>query len=234
MMTQLECTKWTRRLRRWFAAVLLCSAIATCATLAAAQKTPPVGEGSLLYSMPEQGYVAIPLLQTDVRLDVQGLVASATVTQQYANSSPIPVEAVYVFPLPHDAAVYDLEIRIGDRVIRSTIKERAEAKKIYEAAKSQGQHAALLEQERPNIFTTSVANLTPGDRIDVRLRYVEPLQWEDGRLRLAFPMVVCPRYIPGALAIGHKGTGWSLDTDAVPDASRITPALRAPESRPGH
>jgi Ca-activated chloride channel family protein len=228
---QLECAQWTCRPRRWFAGVFVLFVMVTCA---AAQQPPRVGEGSLLYSTPDQGYVALPLLHTDVRLEVQGLVASATVTQQYANSSDVPLEAVYVFPLPHDAAVYDLEIHIGDRVIRSTIKERAEAKKVYAAAKAQGQHAALLEQERPNIFTTSVANLMPGDRIEVRLRYVEPLEWENGRLRLVFPMVVGPRYIPGTKAVGHKGTGLSLDTDAVPDASRITPALRAPESRSGH
>jgi Ca-activated chloride channel family protein len=127
-----------------------------------------------------------------------------------------------------------MQIRIGDRVIRSVIREREEAKRTYEAAKSQGKRAALVEQERPNIFTTSVANIMPGDKIDVRLRYVEPLQWQDGRMRLDFPMVVGPRYIPGTQATGHAGTGWAFDTDAVPDASRITPVVRNPESRSGH
>src|SRR5262249_8134242 len=145
-----------------------------------------------------------------------------------------PIEAVYVFPLPHDAAVYDLEIRIGNRVIRSVIKEREEAKRTYEAAKSEGKRAALVEEERPNIFTASVANIMPGDHIDVRLRYVEPLRWNEGRTRLVFPMVVGPRYIPGTLAIDHQGTGWASDTNSVPDASRITPLVRNPESRSGH
>jgi Ca-activated chloride channel homolog len=196
---------------------------------------PPVGEGSLLYRSQVSGvYEQVPLLHTDVAIDVRGLAASATVTQQYANSSAKPIEAVYVFPLPHDAAVYDMEIRVGDRVIRSTIRERAEAKRIYEAAKSEGKRAALVEEERPNIFTTSVANIMPGDHIDVRLRYVQALRWEDGRVRLLFPIVVGPRYIPGTDALGYEGTGWAPDTDAVADASRITPPVRNPDSRPGH
>ncbi|MBZ5520729.1 MAG: marine proteobacterial sortase target protein [Acidobacteriia bacterium] len=196
---------------------------------------PQVGEGCLLYRSPIAGlYEAVPLLHTDVTLDVRGLVAAATVTQQYENSSNAPIEAVYVFPLPHDAAVYDMEIRIGNRVIRSVVKEREEAKRVYEAARSEGKRAALVEQERPNIFTTSVANIMPGDHIDIRLRFVEPLRWEDGRMRLVFPMVVGPRYIPGTQAVGHAGTGWASDTNAVPDASRITPIVRNPESRSGH
>jgi Ca-activated chloride channel family protein len=197
--------------------------------------TPRVGEGCLLYRSPISGrYESVPLVHTDVALDVRGLAVAATVTQQYVNNTNEPIEAVYVFPLPHDAAVYDMEIRIGNRVIRSLIRERAEAKRVYEAAKSEGKRAALVEEERPNIFTASVANLMPGDHVDVRLRYVEALRWEDARVRLVFPMVVGPRYIPGTQAVGHDGTGWAPDTDAVPDASRVTPPVRNPESRPGH
>jgi len=158
--------------------------------------TPPPGEGCLEYRSPISGqYETIPLVHTDVALDVRGLVASATVTQQYVNSTNEPIEAVYVFPLPHDAAVYDMEIRFGNRVIRSVIREREEAKHAYEAAKSEGKRAALVEEERPNIFTASVANIMPGDHIDIRLRYVESLRWEAGKIRLTFPMVVGPRYI---------------------------------------
>jgi len=194
-----------------------------------------VGEGSLLYRSGASGeYQSIPLLHTDASIDVRGLVASATVTQQYANSSGTPIEAIYVFPLPHDAAVYDMEIRIGNRVIKSVVREREEAKRVYTQAKSEGKRAALLEQERPNIFTASVANIMPGDHIDVRMRYVQPLHWEAGKMRLVFPMVVGPRYIPGTQAIGHLGTGWALDTNAVQDASRITPFVRNPDSRSGH
>src|SRR6478752_10585931 len=193
------------------------------------------GEGSLLYRTGASGqYQFIPLLHTEAAIDVRGLVASASVTQEYANSSSVPIEAVYIFPLPHDAAVYDMEIRIGNRVIRSVVREREEAKRIYTQAKSEGKRAALLEQERPNIFTASVANIMPGDRIDVRMRYVQPLRWEAGKMRLVFPMVVGPRYIPGSQAVGHQGTGWAVDTDAVPDASRITPPVRNADNRSGH
>ena len=196
---------------------------------------PPVCEGSLLYRSPISGrYESVPLVHTDVILDVRGLALAATVSQLYVNSGTEPIEAVYVFPLPHDSAVYDMEIRIGTRVIRSTIREREEAKRVYQSAKSEGKRAALVEEERPNIFTASVANLMPGDQIDVRLRYVQPLRWEDARIRLVFPMVVGPRYIPGTQAVGHTGTGWGVDTDAVSDASRITPPVRNPDSRPGH
>jgi Ca-activated chloride channel family protein len=196
---------------------------------------PQVGEGSLLFRSPVSGrFESVPLLHTDAVLDVRGLVVAATVTQQYANSSTAPIEAGYVFPLPHDAAVYDMEIHIGNRVIRSVIREREEAKRVYEAAKSAGKRAALLEEERPNIFTTSIANIMPGDHIDVRMRYVEPLRWEEDRVRLVFPMVVGPRYIPGTQAVGHTGTGWAMDTNAVADASRITPPVRNPDSRSGH
>ena len=196
---------------------------------------PQVGEGCLWYRSPVAGrYEIVPLTHTDATIDVRGLVASATVTQQYSNSSSAPIEAVYVFPLPHDAAVYDMEIHVANRVIHSAIKERAEAKKIYETAKSEGKRAALVEEERPNIFTTSVANIMPGDKIDVRLRYVEPLRWEDGKMRIVFPMVVGPRYIPGTQAVGHYGTGWTSDTDQVHDASHITPPVHHPDSRSGH
>src|SRR6266568_7285295 len=229
---------FTKRLYAVFALVLLALTTSLTARASAGQddsKPSQVTEGCLLYRSPTLGrFDPVPLIHTDVVLDVRGLVASATVTQQYANSSTEPIEAVYIFPLPHDTAVYDMEIRIGNRVIRSVIHEREEGKRVYEAAKSEGKRAALVEEERPNIFTTSVANIMPGDHVDVRLRYVAPLRWEAGKMRLVFPMVVGPRYIPGTQALGHAGTGWSLDTSSVSDASRITPLVRNPESRSGH
>src|ERR1700675_5181917 len=139
----------------FFLAVLAMATGLTCPKVSAQSEggLRRVSEGSLLYRSPASGgYEVVPLLHTDVELDVRGPVASATVTQQYANSSANPIEAVYVFPLPHDAAVYDMEMRIGDRVIRSVILERAEAKRVYEPAKAEGKHAAVVEQERPNIF----------------------------------------------------------------------------------
>ena len=227
------------RTKNWFLAALTLVVAVLAGTMFGQEsetpQPPPICEGSLIYRSPISGvYEIVPLTHTDAVFDVRGLVASATVTQQFENSSSSPIEAVYVFPLPHDAAVYDMEIRTGNRIIRSQIREREEAKRTYEAARSAGKRAALVEQERPNIFTTSVANIMPGDHIEVRLRYVEPLRWEEGRVRLEFPMVVGPRYIAGTQATGHSGTGWAVDTDAVPDASRVTPIVRNPDSRSGH
>jgi Ca-activated chloride channel family protein len=231
--------RWRLAWSRWALALLAVATIlagwAKGGQQDEAPPSPRVSEACLLYRSPISGrFESVPLVHTDVALDVRGLAVAATVTQQYVNNTNEPIEAVYIFPLPHGAAVYDMEIRIGNRVIRSVIREREEAKRVYEAAKSEGKRAALVEEERPNIFTASVANLMPSDHVDMRLRYVEALRWEDARVRLVFPMVVGPRYIPGTQATGHDGTGWSTDTDAVPDASRITPPVRNPESRSGH
>ncbi|MDM8567326.1 VIT domain-containing protein [Candidatus Halobeggiatoa sp. HSG11] len=176
----------------------------------------------------------MPLKHTDVKIEVSGFVASAVVTQQYQNPFEQPIEAVYTFPLPNDAAVDDMQMTIGKRVIKGLIKRKQEARKIYEQASEQGQRASLLEQERPNIFTQSVANIMPGDNIVITIRYVNILEYSEGNYELVFPMVVGPRYIPGNIATGHSGTGWSPDTDKVPDASKITPPVLKPGERTGH
>jgi Ca-activated chloride channel family protein len=176
----------------------------------------------------------MPLKHTDVNIEVSGFVASATVTQHYHNPFEKPIEAVYTFPLPNDAAVNDMQMTIGKRTIKGLIKRKDEARKIYEQARQRGQRASLLEQERPNIFTQSVANIMPGNNIVISIRYVNILRYADGDYELVFPMVVGPRYIAGKVATGHSGTGWAPDTDAVPDASRITPPVRNPETRTGH
>jgi Ca-activated chloride channel family protein len=121
-----------------------------------------------------------PLKHTDVDADVSGPVARVTVTQQFANPSAVPVEAVYTFPLPADAAVDDMTMTIGDRIVQGEIKRKEEARAIYEAAKAQGQSAALLDQERPNIFTQSVANIMPGEAVKITIRYVHLLKYTDG------------------------------------------------------
>lgn len=174
-----------------------------------------------------------PLKHTDVQAEVAGFLSSVTVTQQFHNPSKDKIEAVYVFPLPQDAAVYDMEMKVGNRTIRGLIKPREEARRIYEEAREQGHVASLLDQERPNIFTQSVANIEPGAAVEITLRYSEVLPYKDGFFSFVFPMVVGPRYIPGQPA-GQQGTGWSPDTDRVPDASRITPPVAAKGTRAGH
>ena len=143
------------------------------------------------------------------------------------------LEGIYVFPLSESAAVDTLVMKIGDRVIVGEIEERVKAKKIYEEAKKAGKKASLLEQERPNIFTTSVANIGPGEVVSITIEYQEDLRYSQGEFSLRFPMVVGPRYIPGAKKItGFSGTGWSHDTDQVSDASRITPPVADPSKGP--
>ncbi len=176
----------------------------------------------------------MPLQHTDVKIEVSGFVASTTVTQRYQNPFEKPIEAIYTFPLPNDAAVDDMQMTIGQRTIKGLIKRKKEAREIYERARERGQRASLLEQERPNIFTQSVANIMPGDNIVITIRYVNILRYTEGNYELVFPMVVGPRYITGNTATGHSGTGWAADTDVVPDASRITPPVLKPGERTGH
>lgn len=176
----------------------------------------------------------LPLTHTDVQISVLGFVATATIKQDYTNPFEQPIEAVYTFPLPHKAAVDSMTMHVGDRIIRSLIKKRDEARQIYARAKSAGQRTALLEQERPNIFTQSVGNIMPGDKIRIEITYVDLLDFrDDGAFELVFPMVVGPRYIPG-IPQGRTGAGFAADTNRVPDASRITPPVLKAEERSGH
>jgi len=169
-----------------------------------------------------------------VEVSIKGMVASTVINQIFTNNTEEPIEAVYIFPLPNNSAVYDMKMLIKDRLIQGEIKEREEAKRIYIEAKNEGKRAALTEQERPNIFTNSVANVMPNDTIIVQLQYVEKLQFEDGIFSLCFPIVIGPRYIHGNSILGYSGTGWAFDTDIVQDASRITPQVIPPGYRSGN
>jgi len=167
-----------------------------------------------------------PLKHTDVKVDIAGFIARVTLTQQFENPYQEPIEAVYRFPMSDRGAVDRMTMTIGERVIKGVIKEREEARRIYEEAKQAGQAASLLDQERPNIFTQSVANILPGEKIDITISYVEYLDYEDGTYTFSFPMVVGPRYIPGT----PSGAG----TDQVPDAQNITPPVTPEGTRAGH
>ena len=206
------------------------------------QPAPTIGlsdvkGGRLLFKTAQPGrFLPAPTLKTDVRIAVTGLITRATVTQEFLNPSlekDAWAEGLYVFPLPDTAAVDHLRMKIGERIIEGQIKEKAEAKKVYEQAKQEGKRAGLVEQERPNIFTTSVANIGPGERITVEIEYQETARYDQGTFSLRFPMVVGPRYIPGTPVVMEDqppGNGWSLDTDRVPDASRITPPVQHPSA----
>ncbi|PHJ62244.1 hypothetical protein VF14_29605 [Nostoc linckia z18] len=175
--------------------------------------------GGLYVQSPQGEKLVFPLKHTEVLAKVAGNLSRVEVIQSFENPFTQPLEAVYIFPLPDEAAVDDMEIKIGDRTIKGNIKKREEAQQIYEKAKQEGRTAGLLEQERDNIFTQSLANIKPGEQIDVTIRYTESLKFEAGNYEFVFPMVVGPRYIPGT-SIDNSG-----DTDRVPDASRITPPV---------
>src|SRR5262249_21536313 len=201
---------------------------ATGVTVAAAAPQR-VTEGTLLFRGAEGTPVPAPRLATDVDVRVTGPIARAAVRQEFVNPTAAWVEGVYVFPLPEDAAVDHLRLHVGDRVLEGVIRERVAAKATYEQAKREGRRTGLVEQERANIFTTSVANIAPGAAVTVELEYQQTLRWDDGPYRLGFPMVVGPRYIPGTpIETQNDGTGWGANTDVVPDASRITPLVIHP------
>ncbi|MDT5060102.1 MAG: Ca-activated chloride channel [Acidobacteriota bacterium] len=174
-----------------------------------------------------------PLKHTDVKAEISGFLSRVRVTQEFENPFKDKIEAVYTFPLPQSAAVDDMTMMVGSRTVKGKILRREEAQAVYEAARSNGQVASLLDQERPNIFTQSVANIMPGEKVTVTISYVETLKYEDGSYQFVFPMVVAPRYIPGIPT--SAGTGdTSPNTTQVPDASRITPPVTPKGTRAGH
>jgi Ca-activated chloride channel homolog len=190
-----------------------------------------VTEGTLFWKT-GQGQVAAPVLATDVEIRVTGMIARARVHQEFTNPAAEWAEGVYVFPLPDDAAVDHLRMRVGDRIIEGMIRERAAAKAAYTQGRQQGKRASIVEQERPNVFTTSVANIPPGAAITIEIEYQQTVHYEAGEFRLRFPMVVGPRYLPGEPVAAAAGVGLAPDTDQVPDASRISPPVRPPDKGP--
>jgi len=155
-------------------------------------------QGSLLFAQQgEKGvYASAPVVKTDVSMDIAGMLAHVKVEQQFTNSTAQWQEGIYVFPLPDDSAVDRLRMKIGERIIEGKIKEKGKARKHYEKAKREGKKAALVEQQRPNMFTNSVANIGPGESITVTIHYQQRLAYVDGEFSLRFPMIVNPRYIP--------------------------------------
>jgi len=169
------------------------------------------GTGVLLRRVPG-GFAALPALDMTVDLRVTGIMVQGTVWQTFRNSTTEVIEAIYVFPLPERAAVDSMEMQVGERRIRSVVREREAARAAYETARQEGRKAGLLEQRPSRLFTTSVANINPGETIEVRLDYVEEVTWEDGHFGLAFPLTWTPRFTPRATpedgtAAAAPGTG---------------------------
>jgi Ca-activated chloride channel homolog len=198
----------------------------------ARMKPADARSGSLLLKA-DDGYADATRLGIDVDLIVSGPTIRARVTQIFQNPTQNWMEATYVYPLPPGGAVDTLKMMVGDRVIVGDIKERQQARIIYEEAKRNGQKAALTEQERPNIFTNSVSNIGPGETVLVQIEYQEPVQQNGNEFSLRVPMVVGPRYNPAPVVqsvdFRPDGSGWGAShVDPVPDRERISPPVLDP------
>ena len=172
--------------------------------------------GTLLFRGAD-GYEPAPKISTEVAVEVTGIIARTRVTQVFHNPGSDSVEGVYVFPLPEKAAVDRLWLRIGERVIEGRVQEKAEARRTYEKARGEGRKAALIEQQRPNLFTNSVAHIGPGERIEIRIEYQQAVAYENGEYRLRFPLTTTPRYVPMG--------------DPMPDEPKAVEAYESPPLR---
>lgn len=163
-------------------------------------------------------------MDTAVRMQVTGLVAEVTVTQRYENSSPHWQEGRYLLPLPAEAAVGALRIRIGERVIEGEVQEKQQARQTYEQAAASGQRTALVEQDRPNLFRTAVANIGPGETVEIEIGYWQRVDFRDGAFQLSLPLTLTPRYRAGGSALDEP-------TGILPIADAATP-LASPALEP--
>lgn len=171
----------------------------------------------------------LPLRSIDVQTRVSGVVARTTLKQVFVNTHKEPLEATYIFPLPPRAAVSHFELRVAGRAVVGELQERGQARATYNAAIASGHRAAIAEEERPDVFTMRVGNLPPGEEAEVELVMTAPLEVIAGEVTYRFPLVVAPRYMPGVPLGGEDvGSGIAPDTDAVPDASRISPPVMLP------
>jgi Ca-activated chloride channel family protein len=190
------------------------------------------GTGTLLLKTAD-GLADATRLGVDVDLTVSGPTVRARVTQIFRNPTKDWVEATYVYPLPTGGAVDTLKMVVGGRVIVGDIKERQQARAIYEQARANGQKAALTEQQRPNLFTNSIANIGPGETVLVQIEYQEPVHQSGNEFSLRVPLVVGPRYSPAPIVqsvdLRADGSGWGAATsDPVPDRDRISPPVLDP------
>ena len=171
----------------------------------------------------------LPLDAVDVRAAIAGTSARVELTQEFRNPFDVPLEATYIFPLPDRAAVTGMRMECAGHVVEGVLRERSRARDEYDQAIAEGRRAAIAEEDRPDVFTMRVGNIAPGERVTVRLVLAQPLPYCDGEVTFRFPLVVAPRYIPGhPLPGAPAGSGVAADTDAVPDASRISPPVLLP------
>lgn len=215
-------------------------------TLAGASEPPTrldeVRAPSLLLPGDQDGqYRPAPLLELKAEIRVTGPIARTVLVQEFRNPGSDWVEALYAFPLPEDAAVDHLRMVIGERIIVGEIQEKAEARATYAEAREAGHKAALVEQHRPNLFTTAVANIPPDGKVRIEIEYQQSLRWRDGEFSLRFPLAITPRYSPTATPqVQHFDleNGWSLLPGELPNGADLTGRVTIPaqirlDIRPG-
>ena len=192
------------------------------------RRIPPLGDDAGFGALSSaQGILPLRAMEVDARLD--GLLGRIEVRQTFVNAFAEALEATYIFPLPDRSAVVGFRMTVGERTIDGLLKERGQARQEYDDAIAAGHRAGIAEEERPNVFTLRVGNLLPGETAIVHLSLVGPLVYDDGEVTFRFPLVVAPRYIPGVPLPGPSvGDGVQPDTNAVPDASRISPPVLLP------
>ncbi|MCP4338413.1 MAG: marine proteobacterial sortase target protein [Desulfobulbaceae bacterium] len=234
--------------------ILIAGVLMDVATATAAEESgvrpENVRRGELLVAKESGQLQPAPLMSQQVSISISGITARVKVEQHFVNNAESWIEAVYVFPLPDESSVDHLRLRVGERLLEGQIMEKEEARKTHEKAKEEGRKSSLLVQNRPNIFTTRVANIGPGEEVTVEIEYQQTVRFADDIFSLRFPMVVGPRYIPGRPLVDQvdqvgeeergetpasmeffapplriTSTGWAVDTDQVPDASEITPPV---------
>ena len=167
-----------------------------------------------------------PLKSTDVVANINGMIAETYVTQSYVNEGDTPINASYVFPTSSTVTVHGMTMEIGNERITAQIKEKEEAKVEYEEAKSEGKSASLMEQKRPNVFTMDVANIMPGDTVNIELHYTELITPKENTYEFIFPTVVGPRYAPPSEPVGDsreegsQDSGEGADQDSVEESDQ--------------
>lgn len=210
-----------------FVSLVLALAVlfASSQAYAAAPGGSRAGQGALRLQDSSGNHAAAPLLFTDVHMSVTGMFARVQVKQRFVNPTADWREGVYLFPLPENAAVDHLRMHIGERVIEGRIEERSDARRVYEQAKVEGRKTTLVEQERPNLFTTNLANIAPGEEVVVAIEYQQKLSYDAGSFSLRFPMAVTPRYVPDAPLASMSASLGSAAIESMPvhDADRLTP-----------
>ena len=189
----------------------------------AQERDPQTGAADLL-GCTEDGLVPLPQLFTRIELTVSGLLVHGVVEQAFVNPGETPLEAVYVFPLPDRAAVHALEMHVGDRRIVAVVQEREEARRTYEKAREEGKKAGLLEHRKGNLFTTAVSGINPGERVTVRIEYVQEAGWNGHEFETVVPLTYTPRYHPGGAENVER-----RDVATVPEASLRARFEIAPE-----